>query len=121
MKSLKKIAVSFLVVLAMSCTMIGTWAAYTNQITEYTVKTKSDNGEWTAANIYNIAISSEDMLQVNVTLQNAGEVTLMSYKDGATTYDNSNIQYVSQKTAGTGNSTSIQFFRHFQNFYDQIL
>lgn len=109
MKSLKKIAVSFLVVLAMSCTMIGTWAAYTNQITEYTVKTKADNGEWTAANIYNIAISSEDMLQVNVTLQNAGEVTLMSYKDGATTYDNSNIQYVSQKTAGTGNSTSIQF------------
>lgn len=109
MKSLKKIAVSFLVVLAMSCTMIGTWAAYTNQIKEYTVKTKADNGEWTAANIYNIAISSEDMLQVNVTLQNAGEVTLMSYKDGATTYDNSNIQYVSQKTAGTGNSTSIQF------------
>lgn len=107
MKSLKKIAVSFLVVLAMSCTMIGTWAADTNQITSYTVETKVDGGEWTAADINNIVISSAHMLKVNVTLQNAGEVTLMSYKKGAETYDNNSIQYVSQETAG--NSASIQF------------
>lgn len=107
MKSLKKIAVSFLVVLAMSCTMIGTWAADTNQIISYTVETKADGGEWTAANIGNIVISSADMLRVNVTLQNAGEVTLMSYKDGVETYNDSNIQYVAQETAG--NSASIQF------------
>ena len=109
MKSLKKIAVSFLVVLAMSCTMIGTWAADTNQITEYTVQTSEDGATWTDANINNIVISSAHMLRVNVTLQNAGEVTLMSYKNGAKTYDNSNIQYVSQETAGTDNSASIQF------------
>ncbi len=107
MKSLKKIAVSFLVVLAMSCTMIGTWAADTNQITQYTVQTSENGTTWTDANIGNIAISAAGMLKVNVTLQNAGEVTLMSYKDGATTYDNNSIQYVSQKTAG--NSASIQF------------
>lgn len=109
MKSLKKIAVSFLVVLAMSCTMIGTWAADTNQITFYTVQTSENGTEWTDVGTSNIAISSGHMLKVNVTLQNAGEVTLMSYKDGATTYDNNSIQYVSQETTGTDNIASIQF------------
>ena len=109
MKSLKKIAVSFLVVLAMSCTMIATWAAGTgtNEIIRYTVQTSTNGQTWVDADVSNVVISSAQMLKVDVTLQSAGDVTLMSYKYGATSYDNSNIQYVAQETAG--NTTSIQF------------
>ena len=111
MKSLKKIAVSFLVVLAMSCTMIGTWAANTNQITQYTVQTSENGTEWTDVDTSNIAISSEHMLRVNVTLQSAGEVTLMSYKDGVAEYNNNNIQYqyVAQETYDGTNLVTITF------------
>lgn len=109
MKSFKKIAVSFLLVLAMICTMVGTFATETaNTITSVTYSTSIDGENWVACG-ETIKITSESMIKVDVQLASAGEVTLMSYKKDATEYNNSTIQYVTQKTSGTNNIASIQF------------
>ncbi len=107
MKSLKKIAVSFLLVLAMTCTMIGTFATETgtNEIISYTVKTSTDGNTWSDS----LVITSESMIKVDVTLAKPGEVTLMSYKAGANTLDDTTIQYVTQETSGANNTASIKF------------
>lgn len=102
MRSFKKIAVSLLTTAALSCTMLGTWAADVNTIESCKISIISGDVTTPVTNENAIQISPEEMLQFEVKLTNPGDVTLLSSTSDATEYNNGTIQYVAQtKSAAT--------------------
>ena len=96
MRSFKKIAVSLLTTAALSCTMLGTWAADVNTIKSCKISIISGDVTTPVTDENAIQISPEDMLKFEAELTNPGDVTLLSSTSGATEYNNGTIQYVAQ-------------------------
>lgn len=100
MKSMKKIAVSLLTAVALTGSAFGAFAADVNSIKSCNITIiNSDNTETSVTDKTNITINPNQMLKFEVELENDGDVTLFSAKDGETTYNNGTIQYVAQSAS----------------------
>ncbi len=115
MKRFIKGAISFVIVMAMMCSMVGVLAYGTNSVNASALKVEvidadgvSVVGSWTdpattATGANAIWVTSAQMLKITASLTNGGDVTVFSYADGTeeSALDNSNIQYVGQEESGT--------------------
>lgn len=109
---MKKRLLAGIAAIAMSCTMMSSWA---NTLTIDSIEVLDNEnqviGTYEAGD--SIAFTTADRLKVNVTLSTedetpvatAGETTFISYTGDGTTLDNTTIQYVAQESAGAEGET----------------
>ena len=114
MKRFAKVIVSFIVVMAMMCSMVGVLAYGTNTVNGSTLKVEvidTDGttvvGTWTdpatSAVSNPIYVTAAQMIRITASLKDGGDVTVFSYASGTeeSALDNDTIQYVGQEESGT--------------------
>ncbi len=114
MKRFAKVIVSFMVVVAMMCSMVGVLAYGTNTVNGSSLKVEvidTDGstvvGSWTdpatTALSSPIWVTSAQMIKITASLKDGGDITVFSYASGTTesALANNTIQYVGQEGSGT--------------------